>query len=124
MSCPQCFTGHVKAAKPKGSTATVHGRKTYVAQPSDPSAVKGVIVIIPDAFGWEFVNNRVLADRYASLGNFKVYLPEFMDGTASPLWMIDVFAKLTRKTKNVLEYLQLPYVQYALYQFSKSDNIC
>lgn len=42
--------------------------------------MKGIIVIVPDAFGWEFVNNRILADHYASAGDYLVYLPDFMDG--------------------------------------------
>lgn len=36
--------------------------------------------MIPDAFGWDFVNNRILCDHYAKRGGFLVYLPEFMNG--------------------------------------------
>lgn len=53
---------------------------TYVAEPLNAESVKGIIVIIPDAFGWEFPNGRLLADRYAEKGSYKVYLPDFMDG--------------------------------------------
>lgn len=35
--------------------------------------------MIPDAFGWDFVNNRLLCDQYAEKG-FLVYLPDFMGG--------------------------------------------
>ncbi|KAH8812940.1 dienelactone hydrolase [Xylogone sp. PMI_703] len=108
MSCSQCFSGHAKTAEPKGSTATIYNRQTYVAQPSDPATIRGIIVIVPDAFGWKFVNNRILVDRYAALGNFKVYLPDFMDDNAAPPWMIDVFGKLMKK-KSVIEYFQIPY---------------
>lgn len=38
-------------------------------------------MIVPDAFGWELNNSRILADAYAKrVGNVTVYLPEFMDG--------------------------------------------
>lgn len=62
----------------------LHGLDVYVASPApDPtgnSAIRGIIIIIPDAFGWEFVNNRILADHYAQKGRYKVYLPDFMNG--------------------------------------------
>jgi dienelactone hydrolase len=41
---------------------------------------KGLIVIVPDAFGWTFVNSRVLADQCAKKGGYLVYIPEFMNG--------------------------------------------
>lgn len=91
--------------------SVVYGRNTYIAQPEDNTVeIKGIIVMIPDAFGWEFVNNRLLADHYASQGSFKVYLPDFMDGAASPLWMMDVFASLMKENKKLKDYLQLPCV--------------
>lgn len=81
MSCPDCFSGHVRDDTPKGHVTTLHGLETYVAEPAVPAdQVKGIVVIIPDAFGWEFVNNRTLADHYADMGKFRVYLPDFMKG--------------------------------------------
>ena len=61
--------------------AKVFERDCYIAEPEDGKKPAGIIVIISVAFGWEFVNNRILADHYAARGNFKVYLPDFMDGT-------------------------------------------
>lgn len=35
-------------------------------------------VVIPDAFGWEFVNNPpLLVDEYARNGGFTVFMPDF-----------------------------------------------
>ncbi|THC95156.1 hypothetical protein EYZ11_005359 [Aspergillus tanneri] len=80
MSCPDCFQGHVHSNDLKGQITTLHGFDVYVAEPSDgPDAVRGIVIIIPDAFGWEFVNSRILADRYAEKGKYKVYLPDFMN---------------------------------------------
>lgn len=79
MSCPQCFTGHVNPGTPTGRWATVHGLRTYIAEPATKHPT-GIIVIIPDAFGVDFVNNQILADHYASAADFLVYLPDFMDG--------------------------------------------
>lgn len=63
---------------------TIHGLKTYVANPPDGITPKGLVVMIPDAFGLSFVNNRLLCDHYAKRGHFLVYLPDFMNGS-SPL---------------------------------------
>lgn len=80
MSCPQCFSGHVNPGTPLGRIETVYGRRTYIAEPPEGKPPKGVVVIVPDAFGLPFVNNKILADHYASLGQYLVYIPDFMDG--------------------------------------------
>ena len=85
MSCPACFQGIERTdAKPTGRVTKLHGLDCYIASPaSGPS--QGIIVIVPDAFGWTFVNNRLLADEYARQGNFDVYLPDFMGGEWSAI---------------------------------------
>jgi len=81
MSCADCFRGAERIdATPTGKVTTLHGLPTYVAEPSEGRSPKGVVIIIPDAFGWEFVNNRLLVDEYARSGDFTVYLPDFMNG--------------------------------------------
>ncbi|KFA66216.1 hypothetical protein S40285_05088 [Stachybotrys chlorohalonatus IBT 40285] len=82
MACPDCFRGGVTSIEPTGSFTTIHGRRTYVAEPADGAAPRGLIVFITDAFGVDFVNNRVLCDVYAKKGNFLVYCPDFMNGYA------------------------------------------
>lgn len=46
-------------------------------------------MIITDAFGWELPNNRILADNYAKKGNFRVYMPDFMNGHWLPHDLLD-----------------------------------
>lgn len=77
--CPDCISGTLADETPTGTETTIHGRPTYVATPEGES--KGLIIYIPDAFGWKFTNNRVLADKYAKDGGFTVYIPDFMGGT-------------------------------------------
>lgn len=81
MSCPDCFRGSERTdATPTGQVITLHGLPTYTANPSTGKIPKGIVVIIPDAFGWEFVNNRLLVDEYARKGDFTVFMPDFMNG--------------------------------------------
>ncbi|RSL91421.1 hypothetical protein CEP52_014275 [Fusarium oligoseptatum] len=80
MSCPDCFKGSIHDGEPRGRTIKLHDLDTYVVEPSEGKEVKGIVVVIPDAFGWEFVNCRLLADNYADKSNYKVYLPDFMIG--------------------------------------------
>lgn len=42
--------------------------------------MKGVIVIIPDVFGWILPNVRLLADGFARKTGLTVYVPDFMSG--------------------------------------------
>jgi dienelactone hydrolase len=79
ITCPDCLSGSVKSGTPTGTVTTIHGLPTYVARPE--KAPKGLIVMIPDIFGWEISNSRLLADSYAKEGGFLVYLPNFMNGT-------------------------------------------
>ena len=98
MSCPECFSGHVNPGKPTGNIETIYGLKTYVARPPNNRSPLGVIVIISDAFGMPFVNNQILADHYASAGQYLVYLPDFMDGAEVPLSMMYNMAKLSENS--------------------------
>ncbi len=70
---------------PAGKEDTIHGLPTYVTEPPDGTAPKGVVVVIPDAFGWKLNNNRILADQYAKRIGVIVYLPDFMNGMAPRL---------------------------------------
>lgn len=88
MACRDCVSGALHEGTPIGREETIHGLPTYVSEP--PSGpVKGIVVIIPDALGWTFNNNRILADTYAKRTNSRVYLPEFMDGHAMSVSMFD-----------------------------------
>ncbi|KAF5632036.1 Dienelactone hydrolase [Fusarium sp. NRRL 52700] len=98
MSCSECFKGHIHDGKPTGQVQVMFGRPTYVASPPDDKPVKGIIIIVPDAFGWEFVNTRLLADQYALNGDFLVYLPDFMVGRSAPIWLLDIVVSLTDTT--------------------------
>lgn len=72
MSLKQCCaTGSLHTGTPQGRVDKLHGLDCYIAEPPTDSP-KGVVVIIPDAFGWELPNNRILADEYAKNGNFRV----------------------------------------------------
>jgi dienelactone hydrolase len=84
MSCPDCFTGNEHSGTLTGKEVKIHGRDSYVAEPPGGVAPKGIVVIVPDAFGWAFVNNRLLADAYATKGRYLVYLPDFMNGMWLP----------------------------------------
>lgn len=80
MACKDCVAGTLHEGTPAGREETVHGRLTYVTEPPDGAAAKGIVVIVPDAFGWKLVNTRILADKYAERCQVTVYVPDFMDG--------------------------------------------
>ncbi|KAJ8110961.1 hypothetical protein OPT61_g6329 [Boeremia exigua] len=109
MSCKDCFSGDVRSGTPTGSIKTVHGLRTYIAKPPEGQSPMGTIVIIPDAFGLPFVNNQLLADHYASAGEFTVYLPDFMNGGEAPLSMMRNMALLAETS-----WLWTPYYTIAM----------
>jgi len=87
-----CVAGEIHTGTPTGRISKVHGFDCYTAEPPNGNP-KGVVVILPDAFGWDFNNNRILADDYAKKGNFLVYLPDFMAGTSfDAKWIVSIDA--------------------------------
>ena len=83
MSGQCCATGEIHSGTPTGKVTKVHGLDCYVAEPTEGVQPKGVVVILPDVFGWELPNNRILADNYAKKGEWLVYLPDFMAGQSA-----------------------------------------
>lgn len=80
MSGQCCATGEIHQGKPEGRVSKIHGLDCYVAEPPNGLEPKGVVVILPDIFGWTLPNTRIIADNYAKKGQWLVYVPEFMNG--------------------------------------------
>ena len=111
MTSAACCTGNVHPGDPKGTTGTMHGVSTYISEPPNGAEVKGIVVMIPDAFGWEFVNLRLLADSFAERIGVRCLLPEFMDGNISDLLsslQILVSSCLISETKTAVEQAKQP----------------
>ncbi|KAJ5182096.1 hypothetical protein N7449_012243 [Penicillium cf. viridicatum] len=85
MPCADCYRGHDHPGPIHGLETRLHGHGVYVTEPqSKHAAQKGLIVVLSDAFGWNTANLRRLADSYAERTSSKVYVPDFMYGTAAP----------------------------------------
>ncbi|KAK6514241.1 hypothetical protein TWF506_008639 [Arthrobotrys conoides] len=85
-----CMRGSIHPGDPTGTEQTIHGLPTYVAEPENGAQIKGTIVIIPDVFGWDFINLRLLADSYAKRGNFRVLMPDVHFGDSLAKVNLDV----------------------------------
>ncbi|KAJ3954922.1 hypothetical protein N0V92_008566 [Colletotrichum tropicale] len=83
--CADCFKGTLRGdVEPQGTEETVSGLPTYVARPEPGREPAGIVVVIPDVFGWKLRNTRALADAYAKRIPAVVLLPEVMNGYAMP----------------------------------------
>ncbi|KAI5840502.1 hypothetical protein DFP73DRAFT_558733 [Morchella snyderi] len=89
MTSACCVQGTLQNDSPNGTETVIHCLDTYVAS-GDSS--KGVIVIIPDVFGWLLVNTRLLADVYARKTGLSVYVPDFMFGDSFPVENMQVLS--------------------------------
>ena len=86
MSCPDCFRGAVHThAEPTGKIETLHGVTTYVAGGSDPDRSKSTIIYLPDVFSLKLVNNKILADKYASVTGSRVLVPDVVRNGGMPV---------------------------------------
>ena len=80
MACADCGSGKLHEGTTVGRVENVHGLPCYITEPPNGAAPKGIVVFLPDAFGWELVNSRLLADVYARRAGVKVLLPDINDG--------------------------------------------
>ena len=120
MPCKDCVSGTLHEGTPAGRVETIHNLATYVTEPPNGVTPKGIIVIIPDAFGWTLVNSRILADRYAERGGFTVYLPDFMDGYVVDASLLDVIYTVTNPTLPIyhkMYVLLLPILSHSTSSF-------
>jgi len=119
MSCGQCancFSGFVHDGTPTGKITTIHGLRVYVAEPEEGIKPRGLIVMIHDAFGIDFINNQILADRYAKRGGFLVYLPDFLDGHALSSAVLRLSEKIMQPASWATTLLYKPvYVLQAIF---------
>ncbi|CZT02943.1 related to dienelactone hydrolase family protein [Rhynchosporium agropyri] len=114
--CADCFKGSIHTGTPSGTVATIHGIQTYVAYPEAGVTPKGLVVMITDAFGFDFVNNRMLCDAYAKKGGFLVYCPDFMNGHAMSSQCLLIVENLMSPAPLLTSILYKPlYALQALY---------
>ncbi|EHK20865.1 uncharacterized protein TRIVIDRAFT_50504 [Trichoderma virens Gv29-8] len=95
MSCPDCFKGTIHEGTPKGKEETIHHVLTYVATPEKGIASSSKIIFITDVFGFNLVNNKLLADKYAADTGCLVLMPSVIPGGGAPLSAIELFDSLS-----------------------------
>lgn len=87
MSCPDCFKGTIHTyASPSGTTTTLHGLNTYItSQESTTNSSKSTIIFLTDAFGFNLVNSKLLADRYSHETGLRILMPDIIPGGGVPV---------------------------------------
>ncbi|PWW78253.1 hypothetical protein C7212DRAFT_200449 [Tuber magnatum] len=101
-----------------GLETVVHGLNTYAFN-SSPMAI---IVIIPDVFGWQFLNTRLIADDIGDKTGATVYVPDFMNGDSFPL-KYNNFMPTKGSTQQPL-HLKLATIALKLWHFRHRDSKC
>ncbi|CAH0032831.1 unnamed protein product [Clonostachys rhizophaga] len=110
MSCPDCFRGFIhNYAEPTGSERLLYGVRTYCAGSQEQQASSSTIIIFTDVFGLNLVNNKLVADYFASETGYTVLVPDLvpsrgihptcfpvMDCVVTPVKWWDVFGHIKR----------------------------
>ncbi|KAL8709620.1 MAG: hypothetical protein Q9220_005712 [cf. Caloplaca sp. 1 TL-2023] len=102
LACSDCASGTLHHGNPVGRVETLHDLPTYISDPSPDVPPKGIIIMIPDAFGWEVPNNRLLCDTYAKRMGMTVYLPEFQDGCHLPMSLMKDIGTMTSEKESAV----------------------
>jgi len=121
-----CRTFFLMTGEPTGIEITIGGIPTYVARPENKS--KNALLFITDIFGWKFVNNRLLADQFAKLGGFNVFVPDFFQGDAPSAEVIEKIVKpstsfLEGLSKTVTVVTMIPSIVGFMYRHSDSKTL-
>ncbi|KAL5492295.1 hypothetical protein ACEPAI_3742 [Sanghuangporus weigelae] len=79
--CQDCVSGVTHEGVPTGKIEEIAGVRTYVAIPPEGTAYDKTkaVLFLPDVFGIDLVNSRLLADDFAKNG-FQTYLPDYLNG--------------------------------------------
>lgn len=85
--------------EPKGSTRTLYGFPTYIAGPQNAPPSASTIIFFTDAFGLDLVNNKILADAYASATGLRVLVPDIIPGGCVPHTVIDTMDIIGKPVK-------------------------
>ncbi|PYI33287.1 alpha/beta-hydrolase [Aspergillus indologenus CBS 114.80] len=98
-SC-ECIKGTIHAGQPVGSEEPLHGLNVYVT--GNRTNPRAIIVVYSDIFGLPLPNNRLIADAYATSGDYLVYLPDFFEGDPVPLKTVDVLLPVDASKQSTL----------------------
>jgi len=87
MTSECCLKGVQDHGTPTGSITKIAGLDVYVAEPANFDGK--AVLFLHDIFGLPFLNNKLLSDDYAKLGNVRVYLPDLFHGDAPSPSMLE-----------------------------------
>ncbi|KAF2855759.1 alpha/beta-hydrolase [Plenodomus tracheiphilus IPT5] len=96
--CSECIKGTIHTGLPTGTEEPIHGLNTYVV--GNRTNPRALIVIYSDIFGLPLPNNKLIADAYASTGEYLVYLPDFFQGDPVGLSTADVLIPVDAKKQS------------------------
>ncbi|GJJ11185.1 hypothetical protein Clacol_005417 [Clathrus columnatus] len=82
-SCAHCVTGITHKGTPIGSIKQIGGHDTYVSLPKKDYSKDKAVLLLPDIFGIQFINCKLLADDFARSG-LAVYAPDYLNGDPAP----------------------------------------
>lgn len=88
QTCMNCFTGTLHTGIPSGHVETIHGLPSYITRGTARS--NSTIIFLTDGFGFNLVNNKLLADQYATRTGLRVLMPNVLPGGGVPLIMLDL----------------------------------
>ncbi|KAE8552528.1 hypothetical protein TMatcc_008111 [Talaromyces marneffei ATCC 18224] len=106
-----CFRGFQWEGTPMGRVGRLANNDTYIAG-NNPNIV---ILFIADMFGWDFINNRLLADHFAREIRATVYVPDFFGGEVVASHIIaeeEAWEKMDLKGALPQEYKKVGAVGY------------
>ncbi|KAH8926535.1 alpha/beta-hydrolase [Atractiella rhizophila] len=81
--CKACVSGVIHEGEAVGTIDNINGVKCYIGKPSVEYPKNKALLFLPDVFGLEFINNKLLVDAYAKNGFYTVLI-DYFEGDSIP----------------------------------------
>jgi len=82
--CKHCISGVTHEGEPEGAFSEIGGVKVYIATPTIDYQKDKALLYLPDVFGLELINARLLADDFARNGIYTVIVDLFNGDPVPP----------------------------------------
>lgn len=95
--CSDCIKGSLDEGTPRGQDSTIAGVPCYITQPPAEAANGCAVILATDAFGYQLINARLIADAYADAG-YVCVVPDYFQGEPMNVQLLEAYEALSSQS--------------------------
>lgn len=95
--CSDCIKGSLDEGIPRGKDSTIAGVPCYITQPPAEAANGCAVILATDAFGYQLINARLIADAYADAG-YTCVVPDYFQGEPMNIQLLETYEAVSSQS--------------------------